>query len=330
MQTPKEALLALYRGEKADFIPEIYTTQKDIVFPGDRYFPMPPDPYGTGPDAWGVMWTNQGPNPVVNGNTVAKDYKMFDDMDEWKEHVKFPPLEFMPLDDIFNGMWHGMQCNRDEHVISCLMLSGQFERMNQIIGMENALCAFYEYPDEVHEFFEAMCEYKLKCIDIAYEKLHPDVIHMHDDWGTNNNMFMDPDLWREFIKPCEERYAKRIHELGMIYMHHSCGYIMQIIPDLIEIGVDVIEPLMVANDMDELLEKYNGKITLAGGIDNRVIDSVDGTPETVIKEVHRVMDRYCKPENRFVPYYIPAMEDRWFVYMGEVNKYGREIYQKNA
>lgn len=327
MQTRKEALLALLRGEKADFIPEVYSTMKDLVFPGERYFPEKPDPYGTGPDAWGVMWTNQGPNPVVDGNTVAANFKLFDDMDEWKDHVHFPPIEFMPLEQIFQGMSMGMQVNREEHVVSVLMLSGQFERMNQMIGMENALCAFYEYPDEVQEFFEAMCEYKLKCIDLAYKYVKPDVIHMHDDWGTDVNMFFSPELWREYIKPLEKRYADRIHELGMIYMHHSCGYIRQIIPDLIEIGVDVIEPMMPKNDLDECLDKYGDQITFMGGLDNRLIDRPESTPAEICAEIHRAMDAYCH-KGRYIPYYIPNMEEKWFIYMDEVNKYGATIFQK--
>lgn len=329
MQTNKEALLALYRGEKADFIPEVYSTQKDVVFPGDRYIELGDkfDPYGTGPDAWGVLWTNQGPNPMIDGNTVAKDFRLFHEMDEWKDKVKFPPLDFMPIEQIFQGMCAGMHVNPETDVVSCLILSGQFERMNQMIGMENALCAFYEYPDEVHEFFEAMCQYKLKCIDLAYQYLKPDVIHMHDDWGTNNNMFFSPELWREFVKPLEKRYADRIHELGMIYQHHSCGYITQIIPDLVEIGVDVIEPMSVNNDIDMILKKYGDKITICGGIDNQLIDQEDTTEEQIRAEVRRAMDAYTK-KGRYVPYYIPTMEQKLGVYIDEVNQYGRVILEK--
>lgn len=329
MQTRKEALLALLRGEKADFIPEVYSTMKDVVFPGERYIELGPnfDPYGTGPDAWGVLWTNQGPNPVVNGNTVAKNFKMFDDMDEWKDHVKFPPLDFMPLEQIFGGMMAGMHVNPETDVVSCLILSGQFERMNQLIGMENALCAFYEYPDEVHEFFEAMYEYKIKCIDKAYQYVKPEVIHMHDDWGTNNNMFFSPEIWREFIKPNEERLTKHIHDLGMIYIHHSCGYIKQIIPDLIEIGVDAIEPVMPMNDVAELLEKYGDKITFMGGLNGQLIDMPETTEEEVRAEVRRAMDAYVG-KGRYIPYYIPSVESRWFIYMDEVNKYGATIFNK--
>lgn len=325
MQTAKEALLARMRGEKADFIPEYWTAQKQMVFPGERFLDFDNfDPYGTGPDAWGVLWTNRGPNPIIDGNTVAANFKMFDDMDEWKEKVHFPPLDYMPMDDIFAGMMHTFGADPENDCISCLLLSGTFERMNQIIGFENALCAFYEYPDEVHEFFEAMCEYKLKCIDIAYEKCHPQIIQMHDDWGTNSNMFFSPEIWREYIKPCEKRYADRIHELGMIYMHHSCGYIQQIIPDLVEIGVDAINPVMVCNDVDYIMENYGDKITIVGGLDGQLMDKPDTTEEEIRTEIRTKMDKYVNA-GRYLPFYIPNTERAFNIYVDEVNKYGRQI-----
>lgn len=325
MQTNKEALLARLRGEKADFIPELWSTHKNIVFPGERFIDFENfDPYGTGSDAWGVLWTNMGPDPVVDGNTVAKDFRLFEDMSEWKEKVKFPPLDYMPVEDILNGMCKMMDVDPERDAVCCLLLSGQFERMNQMIGMENALCAFYEYPDEVHEFFDAMCEYKLKCIDLAYKYLKPDIIHMHDDWGTNDNMFFSPDIWREFIKPNEKKYADRIHELGMIYMHHSCGYIQQIIPDLVEIGVDAINPMMVKNDIDYVLENYGDKITVVGGLDNQFMESPGTTEEEIRNEIRTRMDRYVN-KGRYLPFIIPNNKRVFDIYIDEVIKYGRQI-----
>lgn len=327
MQTAKQAMLARMKGEKADFIPEYYSVVKDIVFPGERYVDLEHfDPYGTGPDAWGVMWTNQGPNPAVDGNTVAKNFRLFDEMDEWKDKVRFPPIDFMPVEQILNGMMHGMRVDRNEHVVSCLLLSGAFERMNQMIGFENALTAFYEYPDEVHEFFEAMCEYKLKCIELAHKYIKPDVIHMHDDWGTNDNMFFSPEIWREFIKPLEKRYADKIHELGMVYMHHSCGYITQIIPDLVEIGVDCINPMMVKNDIDTIMENYGDKITVVGGVDSQTMETA-GTPEAIQKAVREAMDKYAN-KGRYLPFIIPIRQETFGMYIQEVNEYGRQIELK--
>lgn len=328
MQSRREALLALLRGEKADFIPEVFSTMKDIVFPGDRYIdPEHFDPYGTGPDAWGVLWTNEGPNPITDGNMVAKGFRLFEDMEDWKKYVKFPDLEKMPVEHILQAMARQMHVNPQEDVVSVLLLSGQFERLNQMIGMENALCAFYESPDELREFLEAMCAYKLKCIDYAVRYCHPDVIHMHDDWGTNRSMFFSPELWRDFIKPLEQQYVNRIHEAGCLYVHHSCGYIAQIIPDLVEIGVDAIEPMMVENPLEEILEQYGDKITIMGGINNRVIDAPDATEESIRAEVRRAMDAYSD-KGRYLPYYIPAREKNWLIYMDEASRYGATIFQK--
>ena len=150
---------------------------------------------------------------------------------------------------------------------------------------------------------------------------------MHDVWGTNNNMFFSPELWREFIKPNEEKYTKHIHDLGMLYIHHSCGYIKQIIPDLIEMGVDAIEPVMIMNDVDELLEKYGDKMTFMGGLNGQLIDMADSTEESIRGEVRRAMDAYAH-KGRYIPYYIPTIEKNWFIYMDETNKYGATIFQK--
>lgn len=331
MQTPKEALLAIYGGKKAEYVPDIWTYMKDLAFPGERYFPLDGsfDPYGTGPDAWGVQWTNLGPNPAVDGNMVAKDFRLFDDMEDWKKYVHFPQIEHFPISDILHGMMQAMHYNPETDVLSVLLLSGQFERLNEMIGMENALCSFYEYPDEMHEFFNAMCEYKLKCIDLACEAVHPDVIHMHDDWGSGKNMFFSPDLWREYIKPNEAKYAQRIHEHGALYQHHSCGYIMQIIPDLVEIGVDVIDPMMICNDLDQVLEQYGQQITVAGGIDNQRLDLKTTSEEEARELIRNTMRKYCN-KGRFIPYYIPTDAGKLAIFSDEVNRFGKEIYREKS
>lgn len=322
MQTNREALLAIVKGEHAEFIPEWYSTVKSAVFPGERFIDMENfDPYGTGPDMWGVLWTNRGPNPMVDGNMVAKDFRLFDTMENWKEKVKFPPIDFVPVGDIMNGMLAGMGYKEGENFKEVLMLSGAWERMNQMIGMEEALVSFYEYPDEVHEFFNAMCEYKLHCIDIAYETVHPDCIYMHDDWGQNNNMMFSPEIWREFIKPIEERYIEKIHGYGMLYHHHSCGYITQIVPDLVEMGVDILDPLMVENDVEGLMKKYGNRMCFAGGIDNKIIDGCDSTPEERRAELERAFNTYSKL-GRWLPFYIPSVTERFGEYIANCNELG--------
>lgn len=321
MQSNKEALLAIYRGEMPKFIPSIQKSTAGVVFPGDRYF----GPEKTGRDAWGVNWTVLGPDPGLDGTMVTPGDQILDDISEWKEQVQFPNLEEIHAKEIMQGMMKATP-NRDDYVIHVLFLSGPWERINQMMGMEDALCAFYEDPEALHELLEAICDYKIKCIDCAVEAVHPDVIHMQDDWGSANNMLFSPELWREFIKPIEKRLCDYIHEKGMIYEHHSCGYIQTIVPDLVEIGVDALNPLNVCNDVAWIKKNYGDKITIKGGADNQKIDRDGVSEEEIRQEVRRIMDAYA-PGGRYMPEFTFTNAQRRAIFLDEVEKYGKDIYK---
>lgn len=328
MQTPREAMLALYSGKTADFIPSELHCFKDIAFPGDRFI-LPNnlfEPYGTGPDAWGVLWTNLGPNPSLDGSMVAQNFTLFDCVEDWEHFVHFPDPEAEHFADILQNTANSMNIDPERDVISVLLLSGQFERLNEMVGMEEALCSFYEYPDELHAFFDAMCDYKLRCIQIAFDTLHPDIIHMHDDWGTANNLFFSSDLWHEFILPNERRYAEKIHQLGMFYEHHSCGYIQPLIPYFVEIGIDCINPLNICNDLTQIQHQFGGQITLKGGVNNLMLDSGHATEEEIRAEARRVIDAYA-PTGRYIPSYVATRADVQSIFFDEIQRYGVDFYR---
>lgn len=318
MQSAKEALLSIYRGEKSDFIPLEGQGQKTVIFPGDRYFSMPYDPYGTGPDAWGVLWTNQGPDPGLDGSSVAANFRLFEDVEDWPEYVRFPDLDALHAADALKAMARSV--DRESTLLSCLMLSGPFERLNQMVGMENALCAFYGCPEALHAYLDAMCDYRLRCIQLAYDAIAPDVIYMHDDWGMSTNMLFSPELWRKFIKPREARLVQKIHSLGMLYEHHSCGYIQQILPDLVELGVDCLNPLNVCNDVPAIKKEFGGHITLKGGVNNQFIESGQATEAEIRAEARRVIDAYA-PGGRYLPFYLAGNREVQRIFQDEVAHY---------
>ena len=66
----------------------------------------------------------------------------------------------------------------------------------------------------------------------------PDVLCAHDDYGSNNKLMMSVDLWREFYKEPLRRLIEETHKQGMIYEHHSCGYIAPLFDELVELGID--------------------------------------------------------------------------------------------
>ena len=109
-----------------------------------------------------------------------------------------------------------------------------------------------------------------RMFDAANGKL--DICFMGDDYGTQQGMMISPDSWRKTVKPHLARVDAQAEDYGMITMHHSCGGIVPIIPDLIEIEVDLLDPIQVrAVGMDPAALKadFGNKMTFHGAIDTQ-------------------------------------------------------------
>jgi uroporphyrinogen decarboxylase len=114
-----------------------------------------------------------------------------------------------------------------------------------------------------------------------------DVVEFNDDLGTQDNMMFSPDLYREMLKPRHAEFVAMLRKKApqaKVFMH-CCGSVRQIIPDLIEIGVDVLNPIQpLARGMDpgELKAEFGSEICFQGAID--VQQGMIGTPAEVRQE----------------------------------------------
>lgn len=319
MQTRKEAVLAAYRHQQPEYLTSEIFGIHTIMMPGDRYFGEEREGY----DLFGVRWTQLGPNPGLDGNTPTPGYRRIKDIANWRDELELPDLRNLPLEAIWNSMMQGV--DRDQVAIRCLMLSGLFERLNQLIGMEDALCSFYEEPEALMDFFRAMANYKISCVNLVAEIVKPEIIMMHDDWGMNTNLFFNPELWREFIKPEVKRIIEHVHDQGILYEHHSCGYVTPLIGDFVEIKMDALGPLNICNDL-KLIEKDYGKhITLLGGVDNQRIDRLDVPEEVIRVEARRVIDQLA-PGGSYLPTAIFTKQRTVDIFYDETERYGRHFY----
>ena len=114
-----------------------------------------------------------------------------------------------------------------------------------------------------------------------------DGVYLGDDFGTQNGLSMSPEMWRRFIKPKYKELVSLIKSHSLKYCHHSCGGVRPIIPDMIEIGFDVlnpIQPLAKGMESEELGEEFGKDITFYGGIDEQKTLPF-GSAEDVRKEV---------------------------------------------
>jgi len=173
--------------------------------------------------------------------------------------------------------------------------AGIFQDCWNLRGMEKFFMDLIINPD----FAEALLD-KVTSIHIGMWELfldtvgeYIDIVETADDLGGQSGLLISPQMYREMIKPRQAALnaAIRKHTKASIF-YHSCGAIMDLIPDLIEIGVDVlnpIQPLPGLMDPESLHAQFGNRLIFHGGLDVQVL-LIEGTPEQVHKHVCRYYD----------------------------------------
>ncbi|MCL2478747.1 MAG: hypothetical protein FWF22_04555 [Treponema sp.] len=174
-----------------------------------------------------------------------------------------------------------------------------FERLWSVRGMENALCDFYENGEQVHRLFRALTDF-YKAAATRAKELNTDAIYTSDDIGMQTNTFFSLDVFREFFKPYYKELIDHVHKLGMHFWLHACGNIKQFIPDLLEIGLDVLHPIQKHTMKEkEIADRFGKDICIWAGMDvQRIIPY--GSPEDVRREVRFLYDTYYRRDGRFI------------------------------
>ncbi|MFA6470468.1 MAG: uroporphyrinogen decarboxylase family protein [Candidatus Latescibacterota bacterium] len=164
----------------------------------------------------------------------------------------------------------------------------------ELMGMEEYLMKMVTHPELIHAlnkrvadfYWELALEFFNNCGDLL------DIFFFGDDFGTQEALLISPAMWREFFKPILKRFSDLGHDFGMKTMFHSCGSVWSIIPDLIEIGMDGVNPVQPrpkGMDLASLKRDYGSRITFHGALDHQKILPF-GTADEVRAEVRRVID----------------------------------------
>ena len=151
--------------------------------------------------------------------------------------------------------------------------------------MEQVLMDMAVHPEFIEELLDRILyEWNLPIIEQQLD-LGVDGFYFADDWGSRAGLLFSPGMWRRFIKPRLDVCYQRVKERGLIVGQHSDGNVLEIFPDLIEIGMDVFNPLEPSvYDPYEVKAQYGDRVTFYGGIDvKRTLPR--GTPEQVRAEV---------------------------------------------
>ena len=130
----------------------------------------------------------------------------------------------------------------------------------------------------------------LRAIDAARGRI--DVISSGGDVGSQRGMLLSPRVWRQHIKPYAARLITPFKQMGFKTFYHSCGSCVPVIPDLIEMGVDVLDPIQVTAagmQPENLFRLFGDRLSFHGAIDETEL-LTHGTPKQVYRETTRTID----------------------------------------
>jgi len=178
----------------------------------------------------------------------------------------------------------------------CLMASNGniFETSWYMRGFEKTFMDLALAPELSHAIFERVCaffiEHFTKLLSAANGEI--DLVFTADDIGGQNGLLMSLDMWSEHIKPYHARLNQLIHKFGAKVIYHSDGAIMDAVPGLLDMGIDVLQALQFdARGMDpaKLKETYGHRLCFQGGVSVQKTLPF-GTPEDVRREVRDRID----------------------------------------
>ena len=180
---------------------------------------------------------------------------------------------------------------KDKAVIS-MSWSAHFQDTCASFGMETALMNMIANPEIYEAVDKKILEFYLKANEIFYEatKGRLNAVLIGNDMGSQRGLIISPDMVRRFIIPGCKKLVEQAHSYGLKVIYHSCGSIVDVIPDLIESGVDAIHPIQaLATGMDaqNLKEKFSGKVAFCGGVDTQEL-LVHGSPKQIQEKVEEL------------------------------------------
>lgn len=289
MMTSREVVTRTLRFQGADRLPYDFPEKFGTDFAGCNMSPNPDGRPGSGRDEWGALWENIG----VCRLGEVKEFPLKD----WRD------FDRLTIPDVNEPRrWANIGEARKLAGDKFLMANGIsiYERVHFIRGLENTWMDIYDFPAELGRLIDILVEMNLAAIK-RYAAAGADGYIFADDWGLQNRLMIAPESWRQIWKPRYARILQAAHAAGMFTFLHSCGHIVDILDDLIEIGLDAIHMDQQENmGLDLLGRRFGGRITFYAGVD--IQNTLPRGSLDEIRAYCRKMARVLgRPQGGFIP-----------------------------
>jgi len=286
--------------------------RRAILFEGPDRVPRDlPDPWGSdilrvavdptpgwapaveGEDEWGCIWRKtEGDRTMgqVVGHPLG-DYSLLDEF-------RFPNLD-MP--ERYLSAKKTIEENSDEKfVLGCPGFNfNLIHRLEFLRGHVRAWTDPYVHPVELGRLLDRMADIAIDFVR-QMAAIGVDGIFSCDDWGLQDRPMVSPELFREFWKPRYARIYDEAHRLGLITALHSCGHIMDLLEDFIDMGVDMVNIEQQENmGIKELGRRFGGRLCFWCPVDIQKT-MVYGSPDDVRASARMLIDSFGRFNGGFI------------------------------
>lgn len=278
-------------------------------------------------DDWGIEWTR------IDGFNQISKYALSEASKKQLLQYKFPFDRIGQLVDLMKPVIEF----KDDYFVGCDVSPCVFEMYWRLRGMEKTLMEMLLNPELIQKMLKRSAEFSIELSEAACRRFDLDWLWLGDDAAGQQSMLMNPDTWRQEVKPFLKQNAEVGKRHGVYVAFHSCGAIRPIIGDLIEIGIDVLNPIQCncpgMNPL-ELKKEFGKDLAFMGGVDTQGV-LPNGTAHQVRKATAELLEGmttdgggYIFAASHTVPPETP--DDNIFAMYDEAGITKEEIFDKAA
>lgn len=272
----------LYQRYPSDFA--------DVIWPPAAEAEASPSQSAPDVDAWGCRWERLPPNARrVVGHPLAS----------WRD---LPRYQF-PQHPAPGRVAQAEQLTRDRHEGKCILAGAIsfFQQMQDLRGFENLMVDLAQRPPELLQFRDRMLDHHLQGIDLWAGRGLIDCVQVLDDWGIQTGLVAHPRVWRDLFQSAYVRLFEAVHRIGAYVLFHTCGRTIEIIPDLIAAGVDILMVQFSAHTLEELSAACKGKVCILTDPDRQGLLPF-GTPDQIRANLQQAIGLLGTPEGGIIGY----------------------------
>ena len=233
-------------------------------------------------DPWGIHWVKAGPY-----NQIQR-FPLIDATPDELRRYQFPREH----QETLLARMEPLLAGGEEYFIGCDVSPCVFEMWWRLRGLEQTVLEMASEPELTAEMFGRCADFAVTLAQAACRRFPLDWLWTGDDVASQRSLVMSPRCWRQLIKPHLARVFAVGKAHGLWVAYHCCGALRPIIGDLVEMGLDVLNPIQCncpGMEALELKREFGSRLSFMGGVDTQDL-LPHGTADEVRRATRRLID----------------------------------------